>query len=349
MGRLITVNVNKSTTLGGVETLIRHLQSLHDGECIELYEKQETKEYFPSDIRSEAIPYGEKGRFSKVKTKLRQALLLGKLGLKSDDVVVFFHPNDILYAPFAALGKCKVVVVQTNDLDVYFRPLSKVIWKFLSARVDYFTVYTDLDRNYAKKYRFLDEVEIKVIPRACRLRTASEMPFQSKKIVTIARIDEAQKNFSGMLDVMDQLPGEYTLDIYGGGEDAEVASLVEKIRKYKNVNYMGVTTNLEALFSGYSAFIMTSRYEGFGQTLIEARSQGLPCVVYDTFLSAPWVVKDNITGYLIPFGDIESFASRLRELLETSELFRTISENCLRFAMETESELVDLEWKKIIQ
>ena len=349
MGRLITVNANKSTTLGGVETLIRHLQSLHGGDCVELYENEGTKEYFPPKAGCVAISYGKKGRLAKVKTKFRQILALRQLRLKNDDVVVFFHPNDILYAPFKALKSCKVIVVQTNDLDLYFKPFSKMIWKFLSRRVDFFTVYTDMDRDYAEKFKFLSGVEIKVIPRACRLSTASELPLYSKKIVTIARIDEGQKNFSGMLDVMERLPTDITLDIYGGGKEEEVEGLLERVSKHPNVNYMGVATNLEEIFSKYSAFIMTSRYEGFGQTLIEARSQGLPCLAYNSFLSAPWVVKNNVTGFLIPYGDVEGFSSNLEKLLEDAELFKAMAANCLRFAVETESEFVDQKWNKIIR
>src|SRR5690606_32264812 len=131
----------------------------------------------------------------------------------------------------------------------------------------------------------------------------------SRRLVTITRISEQQKNLSGMIEVMDLMPKGYTLDIYGGGTSEEVRYLEEMIkeRSNSNVRFCGVARDVESVLKEYSVFLMTSHYEGFGQTIIEARSQGLPVIAYNTFDAASWVIKNGETGFLIQPYDKYSF------------------------------------------
>ncbi len=343
--KLVTINPQKSTTMGGVETLIRSLHSLFECENYELYQFEPEKEHYAESTNVQYLKYGSG---NKVAAKLSQIDAVRKLQLCAEDVVVLFHPNDLLYLPRQVLKNSKVILVQTNKFSVFFKPFSKVIMALLQSQIDLFTVYTDQDKKaLATLFPRLSQ-KVKVIPRGCKLSTANEAQQLSKRLVTIARIDEEQKNFSAMIDVVNKLPAGYQLDIYGDGRESEVNALIQLVEGNDNVQFKGPTSDVANTLKNYAAFIMTSRYEGFGQTLIEARSQGLPIVAYQTFDALPWIVEEGVNGYRVLEGDSARFAERIIDICSDAERYNTLSNNALNKAKETEIEVVNQLWQEAV-
>ncbi|WP_260261958.1 glycosyltransferase [Vibrio intestinalis] len=343
--KLVTINPQKSTTMGGVETLIRSLHGLFQCENYELYEHSPSSEHYPESGHINYIQYGQPGKLA---SKLSQISSVRNLHLSSQDVVILFHPNDLLYLPSEVQKKAKIVLVQTNKFSVFFKPFSKLVMTLLHRKVDVFTVYTEQDKHALSGLFPKLARKIKVIPRGCKLDTANTHKQVSKKLVTIARIDEGQKNFSGMMDIMAKLPAGYHLDIYGDGSEQELSALKQRVSQLSNVTFQGATSDVAATLKNYAVFLMTSRYEGFGQTLIEARSQGLPIIAYHTFDALAWIVEEGVNGYKIDDGDSEQFAQRIIQLCENEQLYSLLSTKALDKAQETESSVVNRLWQEAV-
>ncbi|MDA0148907.1 glycosyltransferase [Vibrio sp. LaRot3] len=343
--KLVTINPQKSTTMGGVETLIRSLHGLFQCENYELYEHAPSNEHYPESAHINYIQYGQQGKLA---SKLNQISSVRKLQLSAQDVVILFHPNDLLYLPSEVQKRAKIVLVQTNKFSVFFKPFSKLIMTLLHRKIDVFTVYTEQDKHALSSLFPKLSRKIKVIPRGCKLDTAMTHKQVSKKLVTIARIDEGQKNFSAMMEVMTRLPADYQLDIYGDGSEQELSALKQRVNQLNNVTFQGATSDVAATLKDYSVFLMTSRYEGFGQTLIEARSQGLPIVAYHTFDALSWIVEEGVNGYKVADGDSDQFAQRIVQLCENEQLYSLLSAKALDKAQETESSVVDRLWQEAV-
>jgi glycosyltransferase involved in cell wall biosynthesis len=349
--RLITVNSNKSTTMGGVETLIRDLQeSTSANSIIELFEHAPLDEYFTENTSAQYSCFGlsDRGLLAKIKTKLRQWQCFKKLNVTRDDTIVFFHPNDLLYIPLKALSCSKIILVQTNKFDIFFEKASNVYLPFISKYINLITVYTDKDAKVLSRLAPQFRERTKIIPRGCKLQASPIPSVHSKKLVTIARIDEGQKNFSEMIRVIENLPSDYTLDIYGGGSREEVKNLEKLLINNKKVRYQGATSDVRSVLENYAVFLMTSRYEGFGQTLIEARSQGLPIVAYNTFDALTWVINDGVTGFAVNEGDRENFCQRIVDICSSESAYETMSRAALIKSQETKREKVNQTWRDIL-
>lgn len=346
---LITVNPMKSTTIGGVETLIRDIQSSYCGDKVfELFQNKPEQESFRENPAVRYLSYGSaegQGVFRKLLTKLNQYRNINTLSECDDkNTIVLFHPNDLLYMPHRVRNSSKVVLVQTNRLDIFFARLETIVMKLLSRYVDVFTVYTEIDKN-AVESKYSDWFkDVRVIPRGCKLLTALTPQQAQKKIVTLARIHEHQKNFKGLMDVMDKLPDDYLLSIYGSGPPEEEAKLDRLIANRPNVKRYAACSNVAEVLRENAIFVMTSHYEGFGQTLIEARSQGLPLVVYNNFDALSWIIKSNQNGAIIEPNDTSAFANAVRKIAEDEKLFEQMSLKALTFAKETEKEKINKLW-----
>ena len=343
--KLVTINPEKSTTMGGVETLIRSLHTLFEGENYELFEHCPHKEHY-AEIGY--VNYQHYGKANKFKTKLSQVSSLKSLSLTSQDVVVLFHPNDLLYLPIDVRKGCKIVLVQTNKFEVFFKPFSKLIVSLLHKDVDIFSVYTKPDEQALLALFPQFNSKVKIIPRGCKIETASSQPLLSKKLVTVARIDEGQKNFTAMVDILAKLPEDYSLDIYGDGTEQELNALRQLIAHNNKVEFKGPTSDVATVLRSYALFVMTSHYEGFGQTLIEARSQGLPIVAFNTFDALPWIVEDGVNGFKVEPGNTVQFANSVQKVCENNGLYEQQSRKALEKAKQTEASVVDRLWLEAI-
>ena len=62
-----------------------------------------------------------------------------------------------------------------------------------------------------------------------------------------------------------------------------------------------------------------SRWEGFGIILVEAMLCKVP-VIASNRGGIPEVVKDKVTGFLFPFGDVDSFVNSISLLINDKKL-----------------------------
>lgn len=359
MKKIISYHPNKSTGIGGIETLIRSLQSVSNSLnniFIEYYNDiaNDSKEHFEeikvnTTYKKIKLPSFVSGQFREVVKGLLFALNLLGHRSKDDDFVFIYHPVYLLFLFRFVLYKKRLILVQSNRLDTLFSgKLVKLAFSLNGNNIHKFCVYTTFDqKKLEKNFRFSKE-KILVIPRGCKLKSKSTVADFNRKLVTIARIQEEQKNFDKMIDVMKKIDSSYTLDIYGTGSNSEVFALKNKIADIKNINYLGPTDNVAETLSGYSVFLMTSHYEGFGQTLIEARSQGLPLVVFNNFEAATWIINQGENGYLIKNNDVDDFVSKIESLTIDRTTYESFSKNCLKMANETDNFKVESQWVKLL-
>lgn len=93
----------------------------------------------------------------------------------------------------------------------------------------------------------------------------------------------------------------------------EVRSLAEKLGVSTRVLMPGVGTEA-AIYSEADVVIIPSLSEGFGYSLVEAASHGVPVVAYDYEHGPRDVILDGVSGHIVPLGDVGALAQRLTGL-----------------------------------
>lgn len=78
---------------------------------------------------------------------------------------------------------------------------------------------------------------------------------------------------------------------------------------------------------------LPSTREGFGSIVIDASAMKIPVIGYD-IVGLRDSIQNNINGFLIEFGNRESFVERINILINNKELYDYISESSLNFAKE---------------
>lgn len=343
---VLSYHPNRCSGFGGIENLVRSIKlSIEQGNITfyELYNREPPVEEI--EIPRSEFDIKKKLHFeSGFLATLNKAFVFYKEAMRGKhDVIITYHPSNLLFF-LLTKRKPKIVLVQSNSVKELFqgRILKALAQKILN-RVDALTLYTSFDKKALCQRFEVEDSKMFIIPRACKLPTTAPRENKNNKLVTICRIAESQKNFTAMVDVVAKMP-EMTLDIYGAGSSEEVNQLEKKISNVPNIRFLGKTNDVAKTLSEYSVFVMTSYYEGYGQSLIEARSQGLPIVLFNTFDAAQSVVIDGKNGFLIEPFEKEAFRDGIRNILKSDSEYQQMSHESVVLSATTDTNSIQNKW-----
>lgn len=143
-----------------------------------------------------------------------------------------------------------------------------------------------------------------------------------------------QKNQAFLLDLADHLRNgglSFRLLIAGSGPlEAALRKQVEDRGLGQHVLFTGFLENVKDLLMCCDIFLLPSLWEGFGYVLAEAALCRRPSVAFD-LSSNPELVEDGETGYLVPEGDLQAFAEKIRLLGEDAVLRERMGEKGFQY------------------
>ncbi len=118
-----------------------------------------------------------------------------------------------------------------------------------------------------------------------------------------------------------------------GEEELNLKKLVESLRLSASVKFLGKVTEAQKITLMQQAwvFVNPSLMEGWGITTIEASACGTPVVASDV----PGLrdsVKNQHTGFLVTYGDVNAFAEKISLLLKDRDLRVEITNNAQEWA-----------------
>lgn len=122
--------------------------------------------------------------------------------------------------------------------------------------------------------------------------------------------------------------------IVGKDEDnfSKRLSFYPNIIAGKNFNYYGVTAEPEKVFNAGDVFILPTYREGFGSSVLEAASVGLPCICSDAYGVLDSYVE-NETGLRCHVGDTDSLYNCMREMYNNPIMRKQMGERARQRAI----------------
>lgn len=275
--------------------------------------------------------------------------------VKSREIDILIDIDGILdLYSIPALWGTKVKLISWEQFNYYQNPdgnYRKITRKWAARWADAIVVLTDEDKRYYEK-------ELNIRGKLQRIYNPIEQGKQNKnyrtesKIIISAGRLTYQKGFDMLLDIARKVFQKYSdwkWIICGDGEDRKV--LEDKITEYHLENYVilkGNVENIDEYYKQSAMFVLTSRFEGFGLVLTEAKRIGLPCISFRCPAGPAEIIVDGINGYLVDCFDIETMAERISELIEDNEKRISFSNNALIETDKFDIISVAKQWEKLI-
>jgi glycosyltransferase involved in cell wall biosynthesis len=128
-----------------------------------------------------------------------------------------------------------------------------------------------------------------------------------------------QKDFATLLKAFAHLrqTRPARLIILGEGEDrASLTQLAARLGISEDVDFPGYKTNRLGYIARAKVFALSSRWEGFGNVLVEALACGVPVVSTDCPSGPREILDAGAFGALVPVGDDRAMATALADALD---------------------------------
>ena len=153
----------------------------------------------------------------------------------------------------------------------------------------------------------------------------SAPPVPIPYILGVGRLEE-QKGFDRLLKAFSCLnQTQFHLVILGQG--MELANLFRQTRELgveDRVHFLGWIVDVDAWYRHAECFVLSSRFEGYPNVLIEAMANDCPVVSFDCPYGPVEIIEDNENGLLVSEGDIDALAEAISRVLNDQALRREL-------------------------
>lgn len=257
--------------------------------------------------------------------------------LQPDVALAMMSTANVLLA-LATFGMTAVIALGSEHTYPPMIPLGRV-WEELRSRL-----YGRLDAVVAltsESERWLQEHtsarRVPVIPNPAPWPLPIQAPTLSPPprgdgrymLLAVGRLGE-EKGFHRLLDAFQQLADafpDWRLVILGEGSERQaLEAQVAAAGLHGRVSLPGRAGNVGQWYEAADLYVMSSRFEGFPNTLAEAMAHGLPAVSFDCDTGPRDIIRHEVDGLLVPAADVPALASALRRLMADEDLRQRFGE-----------------------
>lgn len=237
------------------------------------------------------------------------------------DAVISFTTTANLLTVLAARG-WRIPIIVSERAFVGAQP-PRGMWRFV-----YRTLYRRAAAVVAQTRRGAVDLEarlnrqVMVIPNPVSdlpSVAGRSAPCEPGHLLLAAGRLEVQKGFDILIDAFALIAGahpDWRLRI--AGEGSARASLTEQVAHHglgARVQMNGFDDDLQASMRGADIFVLSSRYEGMPNVLLEAMSLGLCCISTDCETGPREIIDSGNNGWLVPVADAPALAEALHVLM----------------------------------
>lgn len=247
-------------------------------------------------------------------------------------------------SPFIPLfPKTKFVARETNVVSEHVkRKEIRFFYRFYNnfhkiiAQSD--DMLVDLEENFKIKSEKITKINnpVDVEFIQSKMNSTEELFNTSvKNLVAIGNLTE-RKGFDLLLEVFSHLKDEpIHLSILGEGKDREILIQKKEALGLINIHFLGNQPNPYPYLKQADLFVLSSRYEGFPNVLLEAGVCGTYALANDCPGGINEIIQPGINGEIADIRNSEDFAAKIKELLGQKHRSEEIQKSIiLRFSRE---------------
>ena len=246
-----------------------------------------------------------------IKNILRIKNLRSYLKENKPDIVLSMMDSANLILSLSALG-LKVVTVGSERIHPPEYPIGRIkslIRKYLYGRLNAIVVLTEKTSKWISCNTNAKRIE--VIPNPVILPIEKGEPYvkppkfteDTKILLSVGRLHD-QKNFDILINTFSkniQINNHWKLIIIGEGpKRTELETLIKYNNLSEYVILPGRAGNISDWYKIADLYMLTSRYEGFPNSLVEAMAHGLAVIAVDCDTGPSDIIRHNIDGLIVP-------------------------------------------------
>lgn len=240
-------------------------------------------------------------------------------------IVTTLHGTDITvlgYDPSLS-DLIKFGIEQSDVVTAVSHALAAQTYELLDVQKSIQTVYNFVDERVYSRRRNEE------LRRQYGIAPHEKVVIHVSNFRKVKRVCDVVRTFSL---VVKQVPAKLLL-VGDGPEMTVVCRLVNELKLFDHVRFLGKQENLADLYSISDVKLLLSEKESFGLVLLEAMACGVPCV--GTAIGGiPEVIEDGKNGFLCALGDVNDAAHQTLRLLTDENLRKAMGQKAYEIVYE---------------
>ena len=226
-------------------------------------------------------------------------------------------------------------VSQNNRVDKYPK-INDFLYKRVYKNYDLIVTQAKAMRDDLRDNYGIDNKRMKIIYNPVDFDTIIKRSKESDprfdkdryNLLAVGRLSY-QKGFDMAIKIVKNLDDSYCLNILGDGDGRDELEELIRVNHLENrVKLLGFNDNPYAFMRDADLFILSSRYEGLPNVVLEANVLGLPVVAFNSSGGTAEIIDDGVNGFLVEAFDIDKFSKKIKEAREYNFDKEKISINC---------------------
>ena len=265
--------------------------------------------------------------------------------IKPDLIISFLTQTNILSI---LVAKSLHIPIIASERSIYASQKSK-IWqglrKYIYKKANYIVTQTLAD---LKNYTFLDTIQNIYNPLLINNKNNNLIKNREDIVLAVGRLHNV-KQFDVLIKVFSQIETEYKLVILGEGNKR---NNLEKIIKEKNLEkkvfLKGQVKNVNEYYQKSKIFVLSSKYEGFPNALLEAMSNGCACISFDCPYGPNEIITNKKDGILVKNQDQDELKRAIESLIRDESYQQKLSINAIENSKRFDYKNIMQEWENLI-
>ncbi|MCL6442251.1 MAG: glycosyltransferase family 4 protein [Alicyclobacillus sp.] len=206
----------------------------------------------------------------------------------------------------------------TDGVPIMQRKLYSLAERLIMPATTHCITVSDYDRNLALTHKVAPPNKLTTIHNGVPdipLHLRANPGLSPVKMVMVARL-EPQKDHALLLKALvavHDMP--WDLKLVGDGPlRPHVEEAARELGLRDRIHFVGASNDVPHILRDSQLFLLISKWEGLPISILEAMRAGLPVVASDVG-GVSEAVKDGVTGYIVPRGEVNILAERIRRLI----------------------------------
>lgn len=362
-----------SLTSGGAERVTvmlaeRWVSLGHEVSLVTMQPRE--RDFYPIDsrVRRISLEYSGTQLFEKIYRNIKGWHKLRKtLKVQQPEILVAIMTPYVVLGVLAACGLAVRVYgsERNNPVRQKIHPVWAILRRFVYPFAHGHIAQTPETAKWLRDFTGARNIQVIPNPVTWPIRTfppkilPEGLVSEERKILLAVGTKPRQKGFDLLIEAFSRLapiyPG-WDLVILGIEPQSEAAigggAAVLKLAESRNIAHRlfmpGRVGNILDWYHRADIFVLSSRYEGMPNVLLEAMASGCASVAFDCDTGPRDIIQDGVNGALVQPENVDALAASLLKLMVDESLRREYAKNGLKVAeMFSEAEIIGL-WEEAI-
>ena len=208
-----------------------------------------------------------------------------------------------------------------------------------------------LTEKEKERYQSFLPESVVVARIANAIQGSTERSDLSNKIIISAGRFEHEKGYDLLIEAFEKVVSEFPdwqLKMFGRGfAEQKLRDMIKEKGLTEQILIRPITKNIQSKMAQASLYVMSSRNEAFGLSIIEAMEVGLPIVSF-ACIGPKEIIEHGKEGLLVSEENVDELASAIKEMINSTEQLSQCSEYAMKKSKMYCSTIIAKDWQKLL-